>query len=253
MRLKDKVAVVTGAGSGIGRAIAELFGREGAKVVVADITDESGRETARLIENEGGQALFVHADVSRSDEVKAMVTATVQTYGRLDIVVNNAAYMHDSRERSSVTGTTEEEWDLSMGVTLDGVFRVSKYALPEMIKGGGGAIVNVASIVAAVVVPNLAAYCTAKAGMVQLTKSLALDYGAANIRANAVCPGIIATPGSAPELEDPDRRRFLLSRTILDRPGLPEEVAYAALFLASEESSYVTGSVLMVDGGWSAR
>ena len=127
-------------------------------------------------------------------EVKAMVAATVQTYGRLDIVVNNAAYMHDSRERSSVTGTTEEEWDLSMGVTLDGVFRVSKYALPEMIKGGGGAIVNVASIVAAVVVPNLAAYCTAKAGLVMFGKTLAMDLAPYNIRVNAICPGIIDTP-----------------------------------------------------------
>jgi NAD(P)-dependent dehydrogenase (short-subunit alcohol dehydrogenase family) len=191
--------------------------------------------------------------VSRSDEVKAMVAATVQTYGRLDIVVNNAAYMHDSRESSSVTGTTEEDWDLSMGVTLDGVFRVSKYALPEMIKGGGGVIVNIGSIVAAVVVPNLAAYCSAKAGVVHLTKSMALDYGLDNVRVNVICPGIIETPSAAPELADPERRRFLLSRTILDRPGRPEEVACAALFLASEESSYITGAVLMVDGGWSAK
>lgn len=250
MRLKEKVAMVTGAGSGIGRAIAEVFAREGAKVVVADIADENGRETVRLIEQEGGQALFVHTDVSRPGEVEAMVATTIHTYGRLDILVNDAAHMRDFY---MATETSEEDWDKSLNVTLKGVFLASKYALPEMMKRGGGAIVNIASIGAIIAFVGYAAYCSAKAGVVHLTKSLAVDYGRYNIRANVICPGSIATPAAAPELENPERRRFLMNETILGRPGRPEEVAYAALFLASAESSYITGAVLMVDGGWAAK
>lgn len=249
MRLKDKVAVVTGAASGIGRAIALLFGKEGAKVVIVDIDDKNGEETLRLIREQKGEAILIHADVSNAQDVERMTKATLQHFGRVTVLVNNAAYLKDFKP---AVDTSEEEWERSIGVTLKGVFLCSKYVIPEMMKAGGGSIINISSVGGLVGFASYAAYCSAKGGVIQLTKSLAIDYGRSNIRVNAICPGPIDTP-SSPETQDEKLHQWQREMTVLGRTGQPEEVAYAAPFLASDESSFITGSDLVVDGGWTIR
>jgi NAD(P)-dependent dehydrogenase (short-subunit alcohol dehydrogenase family) len=249
MRLKSKVAIVTGAASGIGRAIAEVFAQEGARVIVGDINDAGGRETMDLIKGRGGDALFLHCDVSLSADVEKMVAGAMQSFGGLDILVNNAAYLKDFK---TAADTTEGEWDLSIDVTLKGVFLCSKSAIPHMIKAGGGSIINIASVGGLVGFASYTAYCSAKGGVIQLTKSLAIDYGHNNIRVNAICPGPIDTP-TTPEAQDEKLHQWQRDMTVLGRTASPEEVAYPALFLASDESSFVTGSNLVVDGGWTIR
>ena len=249
MRLKDKVAVVTGASSGIGRAIALLFAEKGAAVTVADIADDEGEETARFITEQGHQAIFSHTNVADVNDVKNTIRTTVERFGKIDILVNNAAHMRDWKPALE---TSEEEWDRSLAVTLKGSFLCSKYAIPEMKKSGGGSIVNISSVGGLVGFASYAAYCSAKGGVIQLTKSLAIDYGRDNIRANAVCPGPIETTVS-PKGKDEKLHQWQIDMTVLGRTGKPEEVAYAALFLASDESSFVTGSNLVVDGGWTIR
>lgn len=249
MRLKDKVAVVTGAASGIGRAIALLFAKEGAEVVIVDIDDKNGEATLRLIREQKGEAILIHADVSNAQDVERMTKATIQQFGKVTVLVNNAAYLKDFKP---AVDTTEEEWERSIGVTLKGVFLCSKYAIPEMMKAGGGSIINISSVGGLVGFASYAAYCSAKGGVIQLTKSLAIDYGRSNIRVNAICPGPIDTP-SSPETHDEKLHQWQREMTVLGRTGQPEEVAYAALFLASDESSFVTGSDLIVDGGWTIR
>lgn len=249
-RLQGRVAIVTGAASeaGIGSAIALLFSEEGAAVAVADIDDAGGRHTAETIRKRGGRALFCHTDISDSEDVKAMVQATVANFGGIHVLVNNAAYMKDT---TPVVETAEEEWDRSIDITLKGAFLCSKYAIPEMIRAGMGSIVNISSVGGLVGFEGYAAYCSAKGGVVQLTKSLAIDYGRHGIRANAICPGPIQT-GISPQPDDP-LYQYQLEMTVLRRKGKPQEVAYAALFLACDESSFVTGTNLVVDGGWTVR
>lgn len=249
MRLKNKVAIITGAASGIGRAIAQVFAQEGAKVVVADINDEGGRETVKLIGSSGGEARFLHADVSISGDVRDMVQQTIRWFDGVQVLVNNAAYLKDFK---AAVETTEEEWDVSLDVTLKGVFLCSKFTIPEMIKAGGGSIINIASVGGLVGFASYAAYCSAKGGVIQLTKSLAIDYGLNNIRVNAICPGPIDTP-TTPEAQDEKLHQWQRDMTVLGRTATPEEVAYPALFLASDESSFITASTLVVDGGWTAR
>jgi NAD(P)-dependent dehydrogenase (short-subunit alcohol dehydrogenase family) len=249
MRLKGKVAIVTGAASGIGRAIAELFAQEGASVVVADINDEGGRETAKRIEDRGGVGLFLHTDVAISEDARSMVEGTLRSFHGIHVLVNNAAYLRDFKP---AVDTTEEEWDRSMGVTLKSVFLCSKWTLPHMIQARGGSIINIASVGGLVGFASYAAYCSAKGGVIQLTKSLAIDYGRYNIRVNAICPGPIDTP-TTPEGQDERLHQWQRDMTALGRTASPEEVAYPALFLASDESSFVTGSNLVVDGGWVVR
>jgi NAD(P)-dependent dehydrogenase (short-subunit alcohol dehydrogenase family) len=249
-RLEGRVAIVTGAasGAGIGCAIALLFSREGAAVAVADVEDSGGRHTTELIERQGGRSIFCHTDISNSEAVKAMIRSTVATFGRLDVLVNNAAHMKDTKP---ALDTTEEEWGRSIDVTLKGAFLCSKYAIPEMIQAGSGSIIDISSVGGLVGFEGYAAYCSAKGAVLQLTKSLAIDYGRQKIRANAICPGPIQTSISPKPGEPLDQ--YQLSMTVLGRKGKPEEVAYAALFLACDESSFVTGASLVVDGGWTVR
>lgn len=249
-RLDGQVAIVTGAASelGIGCAIARLFSREGAAVAVADIEDSGGRDTAQLIQKEGGRSIFCHTDISNSDGVRAMIRTTISAFGKLNILVNNAAHMKDTK---AALDTTEDEWDRSIDVTLKGAFLCSKYAIPEMIRAGSGSIINISSVGGLVGFQDYAAYCSAKGALLQLTKSLAIDYGRQSIRANAICPGPVQTSIS-PKQGDP-LSEYQLSMTVLGRKGKPDEVAYGALFLACDESSFVTGANIVVDGGWTVR
>lgn len=246
MRLAGKVAIVTGAASGIGRATARLFAREGATVVVADKREEPGRETVRLIEDGGGTAAFVLTDVSRAADVRAMVQSAVETFGRLDVLVNNAAW---SRALPA-TELPEEDWNATIDACLKSVYLGAKYAIPEMIKGGGGSIVNISSANGIISNPSFSAYSAAKAGILGLTRNLAIDYGLRGIRVNAICPGFIATERSGEALErDPLEKWALTETQVLGRYGRPEDVAWAVVFLASDEASYITGATLVVDGG----
>jgi NAD(P)-dependent dehydrogenase (short-subunit alcohol dehydrogenase family) len=252
MKLSNKVAIITGAGSGIGRATALLFAREGARVVVADVVAAAGEETVAQIKNEGGAAIFAQADVSKAEQVARMVGLAVETYGRLDILFNNAGLTLPAR----VTETSEEVWNLSLDVNLKGVMLGCKYAIPEMQKVGGGSIINTASMLGLVASPRQAPYCAAKGGVVLLTKQLALDYARDNLRVNCICPSEVDTPMHRKfiaESPDPEAtKQRLLERIPLNRVARPEEIAAAALFLASDDSSYVIGVALPVDGGLTA-
>jgi NAD(P)-dependent dehydrogenase (short-subunit alcohol dehydrogenase family) len=251
MRLLDKVAIVTGAKSGIGLATATRFATEGAKVVLADLKD--CQPEAETIEKGGGEATSSQIDVSNEKASHALIEKAIAAYGRLDILVNNAGIDLPKK----VTETTEAEWDRIMNVNLKGVFNCSKAAISAMGPRGGGIIVNVASALGLVGGSEIAAYCASKGGVVQLTKAMAIDHAADDIRVNAVCPGAVATPllesiifGSAnPEQE----RQSIIAKTLVKRLAQPEEIANVILFLASGESSYMTGSIVSVDGGWTAR
>lgn len=252
MKLNQKVAIVTGAGSGIGRATALLFAREGARVIVADVVESAGRETVAQIEAGGGEAVFVRVDVSQAAEVENMVRVAVDRFGGLDVLFNNAGLTIPAM----VTETSEEVWDKSIDVNLKGVMLGCKYAIPEMLKRGGGAIINTASMLGLVASPRQAPYSAAKGGVVLLTKQVAIDYAHANIRVNCICPSEVNTPMHRKFIEetpDPEAtRRRLLERIPLNRVAEPEELASVALFLASADSSYITGVALPVDGGLTA-
>ena len=251
-RLRDRVAIVTGAASGIGAATAILFAREGARVTVADIDRRRGEAVVQEIRGAGGSALFAACDVSKSEQVQAMIARTVEEFGGLDILVNNAANVN-LEDYGSVTEASEEKWDLVVDVTLKGQYLCCKYAIPHMIAGGGGAIVNISSVGGVVGFGGSAAYCSAKGAVIQLARELAIDYAQHNIRANAVCPGLIDTPQVRRNLADPEALNRSLSVPIFKRMGRPEEVARAILFLVSDEASFITGTTLAVDGGWLAR
>jgi hypothetical protein len=253
MKLKDKVAIVTGAGKGIGKGIVTVFFREGAKVVVADWDEESGKKTAEEICVSGGNAIFVKCDVSDEEQVKAMIRAAVAKYGRINVLVNNAGIgMY-----KTVLDTTSEEWDRCLAVNLKGVFLCSKYAIPHIKAAGGGAIVNIASVHSYQNVGGTAPYAASKAGVVALTRVMAIDHGRDRIRVNAVCPGWIDTPliqGVFAGFADPKKaKQDVERRQILGRLGTPEEVGEAVAFVASEEASYITGASLMVDNGMTAQ
>jgi NAD(P)-dependent dehydrogenase (short-subunit alcohol dehydrogenase family) len=247
MRLKDKVAVITGAASGIGKATAVLFAKNGASVVLADWNDAWGTETAEMIRSEGGSAIFVHMDVSKAADVHNMVQSAVQAFGKLNVLVNNAAYVGVSPKAVDLD---EEMWDMIVDITLKGTFLGCKYTIPEMIKAGGGAIVNVSSIGGVVGFESNPAYCAAKGGVIQLTKGIAIDYAAQGIRANSMCPGTIDTEGTRWAWQYPDVMERIETRTLLKRQGTSMEMAYVILFLASDEASYVTGANFIADGGW---
>ena len=243
-RLDGKVAIITGAGMGMGQSAAILFAKEGAKVVVVDWVAEAGKETVKTIKEAGGEAIFIKADVSKTEDVKNMVKTTIDTYGKLDVLYNNAAILG---EVTFTENCSEENWDRIMAVNLKGVFLGMKYAIPEMLKRGGGSIVNTASQCAERGTRNLCAYCASKGGVLALTRVTAMELAKKNIRVNGLNPGIIATPmAMRASKEEQEGFAAVIPQ---GRMGRPEEVAYAALFLASDESSHVTGHTLIVDGG----
>jgi len=250
MRLENRVALVTGGTSGIGEATCLLFGREGASVAVVGRNTERGKSVAKRISDAGGNAIFIQADVRKSDDCRTAVDRTLETFGRLDVLFNNAG----SYYQNDVVGCTEQEWDDQVDTSLKGTFLMSKYALPHMIERGTGSIINCASGWGLVGGPKSAAYCAAKGGMVVMTKAMAIDHGPQGIRVNAICPGDTDTPM---EREDARAQGLTwdqyLEQTVAQRPiarmATPEEIAFGVLYLASDESSYVTGAALPVDGG----
>ena len=249
MRLADKVALITGGASGIGRATALLFAHEGAAVSVVDLDKVGGQAVAHEIEDKGGQAIFVRCDVSQAADCQRAVQQTVDKLGGLDILFNNAGIIR----RASVLETSEEEWDRVMAVNVKSVFLLSKCAIPVMAQAGGGVIINTASGWGLVGGRKAAAYCASKGAVVLLTKAMALDHGEQNIRVNCICPGDTDTPmlrHEARQLGESDER-FLAeaAQRPLQRIGQPDDIAQAALYLASDASSFVTGTSLVVDGG----
>ena len=251
--LNGKVALITGGASGIGRATALLFARQGAAVTLVDVNEFDGRAVVQTIIDEGGQAIFVRGDVSRTEDCQLAVRHTVEQLGRLDILFNNAGIIR----RASVIETSEEEWDRVMATNVKSVFLLSKYAIPIMAEAGGGVIINTASGWGLVGGRNAASYCASKGAVVLLTKAMAVDHGAQNIRVNCICPGDTDTPMLRNEAQQlgKSREQFLAesARRPLQRVGSPEEIAQAALFLASDASSFVTGIALVVDGGGLVR
>jgi NAD(P)-dependent dehydrogenase (short-subunit alcohol dehydrogenase family) len=248
-RLEGKVAAITGAASGIGRAAALIFAREGAAVAVLDCDDEGGGETVRRVGEAGGKAVFQHTDVSREEDIVAAVAATTGEFGRLDILVNNAGVVL----MANAPNTSVEDWDRIQAINLRGVFLGCKHAIPVMQAQGGGAIVNTASIGALVAVPVHAAYDAAKAGVLGLTRQLAVDHGPDNIRVNCVCPTATDTPLVRGAGANDAALEALAKMHPLRRVAQPEDVAHAMLFLASDEARCVTGAALPVDAGWTAQ
>jgi len=246
MRLKDKVAVVTGAARGIGRACAERFAAEGAKVVLADVDESKGAKADAAIRKSGGEALFVPCDVGDKTQVDELVRHTVDAYGRLDVMLSNAGILH----ACDFLEVTEEDFDRVLRVNLKGVFLTSQAAARQMAaQGGGGAIINMSSINAVVAIPNIASYVVCKGGVNQLTSVMGIALAEHGIRVNAIGPGTIRTDMAALLMQDDEARHRILSRTPLGRPGEPEEIASVAVFLASDESSYITGQTIYADGG----
>jgi NAD(P)-dependent dehydrogenase (short-subunit alcohol dehydrogenase family) len=246
-KFEGKVSVITGAGSGIGRATALAFAREGASVAVADILEQDSQETARMIMDLGGHALAITCDVARNDDVRRALDETVKTFGRLDFAFNNAGIEYAFKPAAEIT---EEEWDRIIDIDLRGVFLCMKHEIPLMLKQGGGAIVNTSSGAGVKGFKGGAAYVAAKHGVVGLTKAAALDYAQSNIRINAVCPGIIDTSmmqrftGGTPE-----GRQTVIAQEPVGRMGTPDEIAAAVVWLCSDAASFVVGSAMVVDGG----
>ena len=248
-RLKEKIAIVTGGANGIGKAISELFAEEGAWVLVSDIEDKPGNATVRAIRQKGGAAEYCHADVSSTADVKRAVEAAAAKNGRIDILCNNAAYL--APDFHGILESTEDEWTKCINIALLGTHYFTKATLPYMIKQKKGSIVNIVSIQALAGMMTSVAYTATKAALLGYTLSAAYDYGPQNIRINSLCPGPIQTR-IAPNPAEP-HYKWQCDNTVLGRVGQPKEVAWAALFLASDEASYVTGATLPVDGGWTSK
>ncbi|HEY3993783.1 MAG TPA: glucose 1-dehydrogenase [Ktedonobacteraceae bacterium] len=252
MRLANKVAIITGSASGMGQVAAEIFAREGACVVITDIAAEAGEAAAEQIRSTGGHAIFIQANVARETDVAHLVQTTIDEFGRIDILYNNAGIMPE--DDGSVVDLSETTWDHVMDVNLKSTFLCSKYTLPHMVREGHGSIINIASFVAFLgcSVPQ-DAYTASKGGLLALTKSFAVQYGRQGIRCNAICPGPIETPLLRSLWVSEEARDLRLNRIPLGRFGSPEDIVYLALYLASDESTWTTGAWLTVDGGISSN
>jgi NAD(P)-dependent dehydrogenase (short-subunit alcohol dehydrogenase family) len=252
-KLDGQVAIITGGSSGIGLATALEFAREGARVVIAARDPQRGRQAVEQVSMSGGQAIFVGCDVCKAQACKAVVETAIHTFGRLDILFNNAGLIHVDR---TVENTTEDEWAATMEINVTGTFLMSKYAIPRMAESGAGSIINNASVFGLVGGSGVAAYCAAKGAIINLTRAMAIDHAAQNIRVNCICPGSVDTPLLKDEMEalggeDLQRPKFA-ARHPLNRISSPEEIASVVLFLASSASSFITGAAIPVDGGRSA-
>ncbi len=248
-RLDGKVALITGAGSGMGRVASVAFAREGAKIVAAEVAEAAGQETVAQVRAAGGEAIFARTDVSKEAEVAAAVMAGEAAFGRVNVLYNNAGIF--PAKDGAVTDLDESVWDLVMNVNLKGIYLACKHGIPALLRAGGGAIVNIASFVALVgcTVPQ-DAYTASKGGVIALTKSLAVQFGPRGIRSNAICPGPIETPLLTEWLlTNPEAKRVRLARIPMGRFGRPEDIVNLAMYLASEESSWTNGAVLVADGG----
>ena len=249
-RLEYKVAVITGGGSGIGRTCSETFAGEGAKVAVLDIDWPGGDGTVQNINNSGGEALFVKTDVSNSKDVRNAIKQVTDKYGRIDILLNNAGIQIGLRR---VEDIDEQDWDRLMNVNLKGVFLCCKYVIPSMTESGkGGSIVNIASQLGLVGLDNHSAYCATKGGVINFTRAVAADCAPYHIRVNCICPGSIDTPLTRGSFRSEDEVRSHMAKHMLNRQGTTQEVAASALYLASDESSFTTGSALVIDGGYTS-
>ena len=254
MRLKNKVAIITGVGSGQGRGAATIFAREGAKLVGCDWKREDGEITTSMVKQAGGAMVFAQADVSSAKDCENVVRTAMSTYGRIDILYNNAGVgFYSPLSMGDILNTPEEDWDRVLAINLKSMFLMCKYAIPEMIKTGGGSIVNTASIAALIGSEAAHAYTASKGGMIALGRALAVEFGPRNIRVNMICPGAIDTPMIAPVVDPLKKAGQAFMTSPIRRLGTPEDIANCALYLASDESTFVTGATFVVDGGFIAQ
>jgi glucose 1-dehydrogenase len=246
MRLKNKVAIITGGGTGIGRGIALRFAKEGAYVAICGRRKEPLEDVVKMIEENGGEAIYCITDVSSYDQIQEMVETTLMKWGQIDILVNNAGIYiaHD------IASMSEEEWDKVMNVDAKGVFLMSKAILPHLLKQESGKIINIASIAGLFGFVQSAAYCAAKGAVVNLTREMALDYAGRGICVNAIAPGVIESDMTNPLLSDEQTKKTFLEKIPVGRIGSPDDIAHAAVYLGSDESDYMVGQILVVDGGW---